>query len=115
MSAMLNPHNYSPIETAVALSLYLFNVPPFQIAKKLHDHFNGDCAELEDLFNYFADRTSRKAYLATELAMPTALVLVHHALEKYGEEARGRVRINLDTLSGSMAESIAGIYSPEPL
>ena len=83
--------NYEPIEVAVALSLYGFNVSPGERAEKLYKHFDGNCAELEDLLRIMDKKVG---YAATELAPPTAEVYVIHALEKYGEEAREHVRIN---------------------
>lgn len=83
--------NYEPIEVAVALSLYGYNVSPVERASRLHDHFKGKCATPEDLVHKLTNMT---AYAATELAPPTAELYVAHALEKYGEEARNHVRIN---------------------
>ncbi len=84
------PH--TPIEVAVAMSLYAYNVSSGERARKLYDHFDGNCAEFHDLANIL---THTPAYAATELAMPTASVYVDHALERYGEEARERVRVNM--------------------
>jgi hypothetical protein len=83
---------YKPIEVAVALLLYGYNVSPLVRAEKLYEHFEGRCAEVMDILDILMNSPTS---VATELAMPTALVYVNHALEKYGEEATRRVRVNL--------------------
>lgn len=83
---------YSPLEVAMALSLYSYNVSPVERAQKLYDHFQGDCVELEDLVNIIM---LEPANLATALAAPTAKVYVDHALDRYGVEALERVVANL--------------------
>ncbi len=83
--------NYTPIETAIALSLYAYNVSSAERAQKIYDHFQGDCMEIEELTDILIHRG---AYLATELPFPSAQVYVNHALERYGEEARQRVEAN---------------------
>ena len=83
--------NYEPVEVGVALSLYGYNVSPIERARKLHDHFKGDCAELETLVHTL---TNMLAHAMTELAPPTAEVYVIHALARYGDEAKEYVRIN---------------------
>lgn len=80
-----------PMVVAVALSLYAYNVDPEERAIRLYQHFEGQCASLQNLIDVL---TERGAYAATELAPPTAEVFVLHALQRYGEEARRRVRIN---------------------
>ena len=90
---MPEAQNYSPIEVAVAMSLYGYNVRAGDRATKLYNHFRGRCAEIEDLVYILSSNT---AYAATELAMPTANLYVQHALEKYGDEARNRVKVNMD-------------------
>ncbi len=83
--------NYEPVEVGVALSLYGYNVSPIERAKKLFDHFKGDCAELESLVHTL---TNMQSHAMTDLALPTAEVYVIHALAKYGDEAREYVKIN---------------------
>lgn len=83
--------SYTPIEVAIALSLYAYNVSPGVRSEKLYDHFDGNCAELVELASVL---DFREAYAATEFAYPTAKVYVDHALEHYGEEAKRRVAAN---------------------
>lgn len=89
---------YTPLEAAIAVSLYGYNVSPTTRAIKLHKHFDGLCADMETLVDILS---TRLAFWATELAMPTAQVYVEHALEKYGEEARVRVAAELQARLGS--------------
>ncbi len=84
--------DYTPIEVAVALARYGFNVSPEERAELLHLHFDGDCAEPEELVSCCS--RDRVGFIATELAFPTAEVYVAHALERYGEEARELVLMN---------------------
>ena len=79
--------------SAVALSLYAFNVHAIERAKRLHDHFNGECMELQDLVDFFCG--PRAQYWATELPMPTAAVYLAHAMERYEREAKERVVIEM--------------------
>lgn len=88
---MENEPRYPPITVAVALSLYGYNVPPIERARKLYDHFDGACWEVEELVDTLLNR---KGYEATELPFPTANVYVQHALERYGREASTRVTMN---------------------
>jgi hypothetical protein len=71
----------------IALSLYAFNVSPAERATRLYRHFNGECADFEDLVRILADKP---AYAMTELALPTAAVYLRHALEAYRAEAEHR-------------------------
>lgn len=81
---------------AVAMGLYKYNVAPMIRAVRIQDHFDGACAPLDvlllliDEFNW-----------ATEMAAPTALVYMDHALERYRSEAEDRVRINLEPFDES--------------
>jgi len=79
----------SLVINAVAMSLYQYNVQPGIRVQKLYDHFNGDCAELDELL-----RLVDSTYWATEMAYPTAKVYLQHALERYGDEAKQRIRLN---------------------
>ncbi len=79
---------YSPIEVAIALSLYHYNVSPLRRAERIYEHFDGACMELQELCDVFVNSPGA---LATELPYPTAEVYVQHALETYGREAVQRV------------------------
>lgn len=83
---------HHPMVIAIALSLYGYNVGPYERAKKLYDHFGGDCMEIDDLVTIM--NSSRLAFAATELPYPTAEVYIVHALEKYGREAIERMMVN---------------------
>lgn len=82
---------YTSLEVSVAISLYHYNVPPVTRAKKLYEHFGGNCAEPEELVRILHETPH---IFATELAQPAARVYIQHALEKYGQEARERVFMN---------------------
>lgn len=89
--------SYTPIEVATALSLYGYNVSPGERAEALYDYFTDrglGCAEPYELLAI----CERHKYAATEFAFPTAVVYVNQALNRYGEEARERCRINGDYL-----------------
>ena len=85
-----------PLVVAVALALYAYNVSAVERARKLHDHFNGNCMEFEDLFRVLRDQVilMNSAYAATEFPQEIAEVYVRHAMEKYGMEARDRITAN---------------------
>jgi hypothetical protein len=85
---------FTPIEVAVALSLYGYNVSPSERAQKLYDHFDGACMDVEDLER--AMESARLVFAMTELPLPTAKVYVQHALERYGMEAKRRVKIEME-------------------
>jgi hypothetical protein len=78
--------NYSPIEVAIALSLYHSKVGALWRAQKLYDHFDGHCADITEL-----SEALYRPSAVTELAYPTAKLYVEHALERYGKEAKERV------------------------
>lgn len=81
---------------AVAMSLYKYNVSPGERAEKLVEHFGERCAEPRELLRLVNDFN-----WATEMAAPTALVYMDHALEKYSREAEERVQINLEPFDES--------------
>jgi hypothetical protein len=80
--------------TTVALSLYAFNVPPSVRAKRIHDHFDGDCMDLEELI-----RAVDSPYAMTELPFPSARLYLQHAIEAYANEALERVLAGVKRLS----------------
>ena len=73
----------------VAVSLYQYNISPSERAQKLWDHFDGDCAEPDELLRLVDSKN-----WATEMAYPTAKVYLEHAIERYGMEASKRVQLN---------------------
>jgi len=84
--------NWRPIEVAIALSLYGYNVSPGERAEAIYSYFGGQCAEPEDLLRIM--ETPRLAFAATELAPPSAKIYVEEALMRYGLEARERCNAN---------------------
>lgn len=80
---------YTPIEVAISLSLYSYNVSPLERARRIYDHFEGDCADMDELVRIMSDYSG---CAATELAYPSAAVYVQQALEECGEAATVRVR-----------------------
>lgn len=95
------PHEpYSPLEVAVALSLYACNVRPLERAQRLHEAFDGEC---DDIHGLFSTLVNQGEFAATELAPPTAYVYVQHALERYGEEARRRVESEMRSFLGDIS------------
>ena len=88
---------YSPIEVAISLSLYAYNVSPLERARRVYDHFKGDCAELDELVRIMSDYSG---YAATELSYPSAAVYVQQALEECGDAASERVRVSALTGQG---------------
>jgi len=80
-------NTFSPLEVAVALSLYHYNVSPTERAIKLYEHFDGECMEVHEMEDILVRRAG---CAATELPMPTSAVYVEHALERYGNEAKER-------------------------
>lgn len=84
--------NYSPIEVAIALSLYAYNVSSVERAVDLWLYFTQldlPCMERHEL-SAILDRDT--PYAATELPYPTAKLYVEHALERYGREAKERAK-----------------------
>lgn len=81
--------NYSPVEVAIALALYGYNVSAVERAQKIYDHFDGKCPAMDKLICYMMNYASAP----TALPFPSAQVYVQHVLERYGEEARHRVYV----------------------
>jgi len=78
----------------IALSLYAYNVPPFERAQRLYDHFEGHSMEVEELAWILANQGE---FAATELPYETAKAYVAHALTTYGQEALQRALANEET------------------
>ena len=83
--------NYDPMTTAVALSLYAYNISAEERAEKLFKYFEGNCLPLSDMIKVL---NAHATYAATELPYSTAVVYVTQALERYGEEAAERCAAN---------------------
>ena len=81
-------NDYTPLETAIALSLFAYNVSPGERAQRLDEHLGGDYVDLSYVSNLFS---TRSVYAATELSLDVAEAYVDQALEMYGEQARERV------------------------
>lgn len=77
---------FTPVEVALALALYGYNVSPTERARLIYRHFDGRCAEEQDLVRYCVDYGT----LPTAMAFPSVEVYTRHALERYGHEARAR-------------------------
>lgn len=84
-----NAEAYEPIEVAVALALYGYNVSAAVRARAIYDHFDGACAELDELYGYMYNYGSAP----TAMAFPSAEVYVEQALARYGREAKERCAI----------------------
>ena len=78
--------------TAVALSLYSYNISPIARSEALYKAFSGYCLEVNELVELLSG--NRAPFLATELPYPTMAMYVRHALEAYGNEAAERVHAN---------------------
>ena len=77
------------VVSAIAMSLYMYNVNSFERADALYGHFKGNCAEMFELIQLVDSK-----YWATEMAFPTATIYLRHAIERYGDEAWNRVEAN---------------------
>lgn len=82
---------HNALVAAVAMSLYKYNVALHERVEKIYSHFNGACAEETELMHLVENFN-----WATEMAAPTALVYMQHALARYRLQAEDRVRINLE-------------------
>jgi len=78
---------YSPLDVAVALSLYAYNVSAAERAQRLYDHFDGECAEVDDMRLLLARNS---VFAPTEFAPPTAALYVAQALDQYAQDAMNR-------------------------
>jgi len=80
----------TPLDIAVALSLYQYNISPNACAQAIYDYYDGHCMELVDLII-----AVKHGHAATELPAPSAKQYVRMAIAQYGEEAKSRNEINL--------------------
>jgi hypothetical protein len=85
----MNAETYEPIEVAIALALYGYNVSATTRAREIYDHFDGACADLDELYGYMQHYGSAP----TAMAFPSAEVYVQQALARYGAEAKRRCAI----------------------
>lgn len=76
---------------AVAMSLYIYNVSSAERSQKIIDHFSGRCVDLYEMRCLVGNH-----HWATDMALPTALIYMQHAMDRYGEEAEERVQVNLE-------------------
>lgn len=89
MTATMSDTDYfTAHEGAIAMSLYRYNVSPGRRATRLYSHFEGACAELDELLKMVDD-----VCWPTRMAFPTARVYMEHALAVYGQEARDRILV----------------------
>ena len=80
---------WSPLEVAIALSLYAERLPYQERSKALF-------AALDEITLTDVERAAApKATRFHELPLRLFSIYVQHALERYGEEARERVRASL--------------------
>lgn len=78
------------LAVCTAMSLYKYNVSPGERAEKLYSEFKGACAEPNELLELVDN-----PHWATQMAAPTALLYLQHAIDKYGSESVERVAANL--------------------
>lgn len=88
---------YTPFQTALALSLYGYNVSPYDRACKQMEiltvpyNMHSDDTYKDDFFSEIMSLFSLKpAYIMTELPYEEAVIYLYHALVTYGEEAVDR-------------------------
>ena len=93
---MLNEKTTDQLIACTAMSLYQYNVDPLTRAEKLYEHFSGLCCEMHEMLEHVDNK-----HWATQMAAPTALWYMQHAMERYGREAEERVQINLEPFDPS--------------